>query len=57
LAALKMAYQKPDDETMLRVVMHKTELREVKQALGGRWEREPQSEGSASPRFLQPPRF
>jgi integrase len=28
--ALKMAYQHPDDETMLRVVEHRTELREVK---------------------------
>jgi hypothetical protein len=30
LTALKMAYQKPDDETMLRVVTHRTELREVR---------------------------
>jgi hypothetical protein len=30
LVALKTAYQKPDDETMLRVVTHRTELREVR---------------------------
>lgn len=30
LAALKMAYQKPDDVTMLRVVTHSGELREMK---------------------------
>lgn len=29
LAALKSAYQQPDDETMLRVVTHRTELRSV----------------------------
>ncbi len=28
--ALKMAYQQPDDATMLRVVTHRTELREVR---------------------------
>ena len=28
--ALKRAYQHPDDATMLRVVLHKAELREVK---------------------------
>jgi hypothetical protein len=30
LEALKMAYQRPDDETMLRVVTHEAELREVR---------------------------
>ncbi len=30
LEALKRAYQQPDDATMLRVVMHRVELREVK---------------------------
>ncbi|CAN5848948.1 hypothetical protein BH20GEM1_BH20GEM1_17930 [soil metagenome] len=30
LTALKMAYQKPDDQTMLQVVTHKAGLREVK---------------------------
>ena len=30
LDALKMAYQQPDDATMLRVVTHRTELREVR---------------------------
>lgn len=30
LEALKMAYQRPDDETMLRVVTHDAELREVR---------------------------
>ena len=30
LEALKAAYQQPDDETMLRVVMHETELREAR---------------------------
>lgn len=30
LEALKLAYQRPDDETMLRVVEHEAELREVK---------------------------
>ena len=30
LEALKQAYQRPDDETMLRVVAHEAELREVK---------------------------
>jgi len=30
LEALKSAYQRPDDETMLRVVTHETELREVR---------------------------
>lgn len=30
LEALKRAYQQPDDATMLRVVMHRAELREVK---------------------------
>lgn len=30
LEALKQAYQRPDDETMLRVVMHDAELREVR---------------------------
>ena len=30
LEASKQAYQRPDDETMLRVVMHQTELREVR---------------------------
>jgi integrase len=30
LDALKMAYQQPDDATMLRVVTHQTELREVR---------------------------
>ncbi|HJR54275.1 MAG TPA: hypothetical protein VJ982_11250, partial [Gemmatimonadota bacterium] len=30
LSALKMAYQKPDDQTMLRVVTHSAELREVR---------------------------
>ncbi len=30
LEALKRAYQRPDDATMLKVVTHRTELREVK---------------------------
>ncbi len=30
LDALKMAYQQPDDQTMLEVVTHKAELREVR---------------------------
>jgi hypothetical protein len=30
LEALKLAYQRPDDETMLRVVTHEAELREVR---------------------------
>jgi integrase len=30
LEALKMAYQRPDDETMLRVVTHEAELREAR---------------------------
>lgn len=30
LDALKLAYQRPDDATMLRVVQHGTELREVR---------------------------
>lgn len=30
LEALKLAYQQPDDETMLRVVQHGAELREVR---------------------------
>ncbi|MDZ7779942.1 MAG: tyrosine-type recombinase/integrase [Gemmatimonadota bacterium] len=30
LEALKLAYQRPDDETMLRVVTHGAELREVR---------------------------
>jgi hypothetical protein len=30
LEALKQAYQRPDDATMLRVVTHETELREVR---------------------------
>jgi hypothetical protein len=30
LEALKLAYQRPDEETMLRVVQHDTELREVR---------------------------
>ncbi len=30
LAALKSAYQKPDRETMLKVVLHQAELREVR---------------------------
>lgn len=30
LAALKLAYQQPDDETMLRVVTHEAEIRRVK---------------------------
>jgi len=30
LDALKTAYQQPDDATMLRVVTHRTELREVR---------------------------
>ena len=28
--ALKLAYQQPDDATMLRVVTHEAELREVR---------------------------
>lgn len=30
LEALKVAYQRPDDATMLRVVQHDTEVREVR---------------------------
>ena len=30
LEALKLAYQRPDDATMLRVVTHEAELREVR---------------------------
>lgn len=30
LEALKLAYQRPDDSTMLRVVEHDAELREVR---------------------------
>lgn len=30
LEVLKMAYHRPDDETMVRVVTHEAELREVK---------------------------
>ena len=30
LEALKLAYQRPDDATLLAVVQHSTELREVK---------------------------
>jgi hypothetical protein len=30
LEALKRAYQQPDDATMLKVVTHQAELREVK---------------------------
>lgn len=30
LEALKLAYQRPDDATMLRVVQHDTEVREVR---------------------------